>query len=829
VETADGHNLPKNCFIGVRVGDVLKQGRYEPQRCYNFPQLDRRRNAKVDIYQHVGTCMVAVDPDTKATHEVAVSSLDTETPNSRIKIHIQAMSEENKQQREQRTKALKVQARDYLMRYSIEERLSEAVKALLKEQPADPTAFLCKQLTDWDKAQAGDPKSGKQEATAAPAASELPQVFEDESVNRLRKDARNAFIRASDDGTLETALQGAKVGGAKDTKPQPQGKEELRLRVSNLLMSSAENGDLEKALASVMQEGIGSMGKEQYLESLRQEAAGGSEQASYQNADESEIIRMEAQQLLVAAMQNGTLENILSSVTNNKGSEKLETKVTKLFGSVPPEDHRRKTAEVMQGVSAADRKKVMAAIEKIEADDPKDALRIKVAELMLDAPEKDLDGALAKVMKDVSKADKEKIVQAIEKLEGGKDSLRIQLAEMIIRVPPEDLQKTVASVMKDLSAADRKKIQDALDKLWAKEERAELRYTVLELLRASPEADLQRNLHTVMQGMTADDRKKIQEAIKHLEAGSGKDALRIKVAELMLAAPPHQAIESTIKDLSAADRQKIWEAIQHIEGASGSQEAMAGMAAELLVSAAEDGKFENKLADAVEAQDTLPLRERIVELLGRSKEDDLSKDLAAVMKDLSAADKKKIQDAVKKVEGDPKHKLRMKIAELMLQMPEGETLEKSLAAVMKDLNAADVMKIREAVAKVEMGAAKLTAKFMALMESSPEDQLGDNLKKVMKELSASDRGKLQEAMAQVEADPNEALRLKVAELLLRASESHLETALAAIMKDLPAAERAKIVSAIDRVEAFHGPIVTQNVMMNSSLNSFGMQPGLAIM
>lgn len=826
METADGHNLPKNCFIGVRVGDVLKQGRYEPQRCYNFPQLDRRRNAKVDIYQHVGTCMVAVDPDTKATHEVAVSSLDTETPNSRIKIHIQAMSEENKQQREQRTKALKVQARDYLMRYSIEERLSEAVKALLKEQPADPTAFLCKQLTDWDKA--GDPKSGKQEATAAPAASELPQVFEDESVNRLRKDARNAFIKASDDGTLEAALHGAKGGVAKDTKQQ--GKEELRLRVSNLLMSSAENGELEKALASVMQEGIGTMGKEQYLESLRKEAAGGPEQASYQNADETEIVRMEAQQLLVAAMQNGTLENILSSVTvANKGSGKLETKVTKLLASVPPEDHRRKTAEVMQGMSAADRKKVMAAIEKIEADDPKDALRIKVAELMLDAPEKDLDGALAKVMKDVSKADKEKIVQAIEKLEGGKDSLRIQLAEMIMRVPEEDLQKTVASVMKDLSAADRKKIQEALDKLEAKEERAELRYTVLELLRASPEADLQRNLHTVMQGMTAGDRKKIQEAIQHLEAGSGKDALRIKVAELMLAAPQHQAIESTIKDLSAADRQKIWEAIQHIEGASGSQEAMTGMAAELLVSAAEDGKFENKLADAVQEQDTLPLRERIVELLGRSKEDDLSKDLAAVMKDLSAADKKKIQDAVKKVEGDPKHKLRMKIAELMLQMPEGETLEKSLAAVMKDLNAADVVKIREAVAKVEMGAAKLTAKFMELMASSPEDQLGDNVKAVMKELSASDRGKLQEAMAQVEADPNEALRLKVAELLLRASESHLETALAAIMKDLPAAERAKIVSAIDRVEAFHGPMVTQNVMMNSSLNSFGMQPGLAIM
>lgn len=102
VEAALGFTLPKNCFIGVRVGDVLKQGRYEPQRCFNFPQLDRRRNAKVDIYQHVGTCMVAVDPDTKATHEVAVTSLDPETPASRIKIHVQAMSEENKQQREPR-------------------------------------------------------------------------------------------------------------------------------------------------------------------------------------------------------------------------------------------------------------------------------------------------------------------------------------------------------------------------------------------------------------------------------------------------------------------------------------------------------------------------------------------------------------------------------------------------------------------------------------------------------------------------------------------------------------------------------------------------------
>lgn len=32
-------------------------------------------------------------------------------------------------------------------------------------------------------------------------------------------------------------------------------KDQLRMRVSNLLMSSAENGELEKALAAVMKDG----------------------------------------------------------------------------------------------------------------------------------------------------------------------------------------------------------------------------------------------------------------------------------------------------------------------------------------------------------------------------------------------------------------------------------------------------------------------------------------------------------------------------------------------------------------------------------------------
>merc|ERR1719231_259165 len=103
VESADGFFMPANAYIGIRVGDVLKQGRYEPQRCYHFPEVDRRRNAKIDLYQHVGSCVVAVDPDTKSNHEVSVTATDPSFPATKLKVSVQSKSEEaGKQQREER-------------------------------------------------------------------------------------------------------------------------------------------------------------------------------------------------------------------------------------------------------------------------------------------------------------------------------------------------------------------------------------------------------------------------------------------------------------------------------------------------------------------------------------------------------------------------------------------------------------------------------------------------------------------------------------------------------------------------------------------------------
>eukprot|EP00421_Protoceratium_reticulatum_P017870 CAMPEP_0168394544 /NCGR_PEP_ID=MMETSP0228-20121227/19591_1 /TAXON_ID=133427 /ORGANISM="Protoceratium reticulatum, Strain CCCM 535 (=CCMP 1889)" /LENGTH=135 /DNA_ID=CAMNT_0008407965 /DNA_START=38 /DNA_END=442 /DNA_ORIENTATION=- len=131
VESAEGCQLPAGCYVGVRIGETLKQGRYEPSRCYFFPQVDRRRNAKIDVYQHVGSCIVAVDPEATSRAEVNVSRDSPGMDAIRLTVSSQAKAADGvKQQREDRAKALRGQAKDYLNKHSIEERLSEAVKAL---------------------------------------------------------------------------------------------------------------------------------------------------------------------------------------------------------------------------------------------------------------------------------------------------------------------------------------------------------------------------------------------------------------------------------------------------------------------------------------------------------------------------------------------------------------------------------------------------------------------------------------------------------------------------------------------------------------------------
>lgn len=261
VASAAGHTVPPGCYVGVRVGEVLKQGRYEPQRCYHFPAVERRRNAKIDIYRHIGSCVVPVDPSAGSRQEISVASTDPTLPEMKLNVNVDSAGSVDltKQKREDKTKMITSQAKDYLGKYDIEEKLSLAVKALLREQPADPTAFLCRYLQELETSfkptareikdevpvpegskPAGPvslkdgkfadyykatclPSAGSEqslnflyskfpaaEGRLAPSKSKAVKVVDGkDAMEQLRKQSRDALLKASSGGQLKSALQDA--------------------------------------------------------------------------------------------------------------------------------------------------------------------------------------------------------------------------------------------------------------------------------------------------------------------------------------------------------------------------------------------------------------------------------------------------------------------------------------------------------------------------------------------------------------------------------------------------------------------------------------------
>lgn len=141
METTSGYSLPNSCFVSVRVGDVQKQRRYDPKGLYQFPCPAHRRTAKIDLYQHVGTCNTLVGPDAIPT-EVAVQPLQPNAPEAVLKV-ISANKPDAGANREQRMSAVKKEAVEYLNMWQIQEKLGEAVKQLLQKRPDDPIDFIC--------------------------------------------------------------------------------------------------------------------------------------------------------------------------------------------------------------------------------------------------------------------------------------------------------------------------------------------------------------------------------------------------------------------------------------------------------------------------------------------------------------------------------------------------------------------------------------------------------------------------------------------------------------------------------------------------------------
>merc|ERR1719421_2042573 len=83
IEVDEGCVVPEGCFVAVRVGEVQKQSKYNPGRAYRFPE--KRRYAKVDIFQRVATCDLCMDTEQVECKSVGVTSLDPKMEGFKLK------------------------------------------------------------------------------------------------------------------------------------------------------------------------------------------------------------------------------------------------------------------------------------------------------------------------------------------------------------------------------------------------------------------------------------------------------------------------------------------------------------------------------------------------------------------------------------------------------------------------------------------------------------------------------------------------------------------------------------------------------------------------
>lgn len=150
LENVENDGMPAECFVSVRVGDAQKLSRLSAARVFRFPQAGDRRFGKIEVFRRIGACSVDVDPAREGLREVTVNCGDAGFGSLGLRLAVggeavkQKKAEEAAHSKKAGTK--EKAAKDYLAQHGLEIQLSEAMQALLRERPDNPTEYLASKL-----------------------------------------------------------------------------------------------------------------------------------------------------------------------------------------------------------------------------------------------------------------------------------------------------------------------------------------------------------------------------------------------------------------------------------------------------------------------------------------------------------------------------------------------------------------------------------------------------------------------------------------------------------------------------------------------------------
>jgi len=348
------NSLPPKCYVGIRSGGVQKQALYDPHTKYRFS--DVKRFSRVDIFARVGTCDIAWSCDDNETRTCCALDANKKETDMKMKVSMTRLAlcpktlsasapgpaktnslsgnaQANNVKGDSAAKSAK-----YISDHRVEDILTNAMRALLKDLPDDAPAFLCDFISknygsgkskpdNRAKADrkpsnasitspAGARVASKTAATARRVSSKGPlelsnatggaQATRDRNSSGASGASSSATAKAVPEPTPTALAQSAPSLQPQDAKPaEPSQAAVLFSQMPNFMRCLVANASLSGQLA------------------VQLSAQPGASEDEVRFMDWLSSIRPQKPQLSVQEMRSKARKDILAAATNGKLAESL--------------------------------------------------------------------------------------------------------------------------------------------------------------------------------------------------------------------------------------------------------------------------------------------------------------------------------------------------------------------------------------------------------------------------------------------------------------------------------------------------------------------------
>eukprot|EP00927_Polykrikos_kofoidii_P036016 TRINITY_DN30467_c0_g1_i1.p1 TRINITY_DN30467_c0_g1~~TRINITY_DN30467_c0_g1_i1.p1 ORF type:complete len:754 (-),score=120.30 TRINITY_DN30467_c0_g1_i1:226-2367(-) len=240
--------MPTDCFISVRVGEMQKMSKLSSSRIFRFPQAEKGKHGKIEVFKRIGYATVDIDPKLGEVHDVSVDCAKSGFGKLDLRIGVESKAAkkscgkscENQVARPSETMSLEKEklqgkmrlAQEYLSQHRIEMHLADAMQSVLRERPDNPNEFIAHKLVaacaanpklpSQDKVQENAVQSQKTNHSACKKDScDVPAVQDMQAIRygKLELCSMKSQAVASDDTTLAQASSENCNGG----HPRDQG------------------------------------------------------------------------------------------------------------------------------------------------------------------------------------------------------------------------------------------------------------------------------------------------------------------------------------------------------------------------------------------------------------------------------------------------------------------------------------------------------------------------------------------------------------------------------------------------------------------------------